>query len=231
MTHTRQNFTPKSETALPKIAPSILTADFGHLAAQIEEAEAAGVELFHLDVMDGNFVPNISFGPSIIKAVRQATNLPLHVHLMIEEPERFVGMFADAGSDIIIVHVEATKHPHRAVQTVKETGKKVGLALNPGTPLVMLEPLLAELDVVLVLSVNPGFGGQAYILGTTERLKKLKAMRDVVNPECLLEVDGGVKADNIGMVGAAGADIVVVGSAVYNGRPVKDNLAALRGDS
>ena len=191
MTHTRQEFTPKSETSLPKIAPSILTADFGHLAEQIKEAEDAGVELFHLDVMDGNFVPNLSFGPSIIKAVRRATALPLHVHLMVEEPERFTEMFADAGSDLIIVHVEATKHPHRAVQTVKETGKKVGLALNPGTPLVMLEPLLAELELVLVLSVNPGFGGQSYIPGTTERLKKLKEMRDAVNPDCLLEVDGG----------------------------------------
>lgn len=230
MTHTQQDFMPATGT-LPKIAPSILTADFGHLAAQIREAEDAGVELFHLDVMDGNFVPNISFGPSIVAAVRQATKLPLHVHLMVEEPERFVPMFADAGSNIIIVHVEATKHPHRAVQTVKETGKKVGLALNPGTPLIALEPLLAELDMVLVLSVNPGFGGQAYIPGTTERLKKLREMRDAVNPDCLLEVDGGVKADNIGMVGAAGADIVVVGSAVYNGRPVKDNLAALRGES
>ena len=220
---------PGSDT-LPKIAPSILTADFGHLAAQLEEAEAAGVELFHLDVMDGNFVPNLSFGPSIVAAVRRATALPLHVHLMVEEPERFASMFAEAGSDLIIVHVEATKHPHRAVQKVKETGKKVGLALNPGTPLVVLEPLLADLDLVLVLSVNPGFGGQSYIPGTTERLKKLRDMRDAVNPACVLEVDGGVKADNIAEVGAAGADIVVVGSAVYNGRPVKDNLAVLRGE-
>ena len=230
MTHTQQDFTPASKT-LPKIAPSILTADFGHLAAQIEEAEAAGAELFHLDVMDGNFVPNISFGPSIVAAVRRATELPLHIHLMIDEPEQYVTMFADAGSDLIIVHYEATKHPYRAVQKVKETGKKVGLALNPGTPLVVLEPFLAELALVLVLSVNPGFGGQSYIPGTTERLKTLKEMRDAVNPGCVLEVDGGVKADNIAVVGAAGADIVVVGSAIYNGRSIKDNFAALRGES
>ncbi len=230
MTHTKQEFMPAAETPLPKIAPSILTADFGHLAAQIEGAEEAGAELFHLDVMDGNFVPNISFGPSIVAAVRQATALPLHVHLMVEEPERYVKMFADAGSDCIIVHYEATQHPYRAVQAVKEQDKEVGLALNPGTPLVVLEPFLAELDVMLVLSVNPGFGGQAYIPGTTERLGRLKEMRDAVNPACLLEVDGGVKADNIAEVGAAGADIVVVGSAVYNGQPIKDNLAALRGE-
>ncbi len=228
MTHTEQGM-PATKT-LPKIAPSILTADFGHLAAQVREAEAAGVELFHLDVMDGNFVPNISFGPGVVAAVRQATKLPLHVHLMVEEPERYTAMFADAGADTIIVHYEATKHPHRAVQKVKELGRKAGLALNPGTPLVVLEPLLADLELVLVLSVNPGFGGQAYIPGTTKRLEKLKKMRDAVNPDCLLAVDGGVKADNIAMVGAAGADIVVVGSAVYNGRPVKDNLAALRGE-
>ena len=210
-----------------KIAPSILTADFGRLAEQIREADEAGVDLIHLDVMDGTFVPNISFGPSIVAAVRKATTLELDVHLMVEEPERFVAAFAEAGADYITVHVEATRHPHRAVQLIREQGKKAGLVLNPGTPLSAVKPLLAELDMVLLMSVNPGSGGQAYISGTTARLRELRELRDAANPGCLLEIDGGVKAGNIAMIAEAGADIVVVGSAIYNQDPVKENLAAL----
>ncbi len=210
-----------------KIAPSILTADFGRLAEQIKEADEAGVDLIHLDVMDGTFVPNISFGPSIVAAVRKATTLELDVHLMVEEPERFITAFAEAGADFITVHVEATRHPHRAVQLIKEHGKKAGLVLNPGTPLSAVKPLLAELDMVLLMSVNPGFGGQAYISGTTTRLKELRELRDAVNPGCLVEIDGGVKAGNIAMIAEAGADVVVVGSAIYNQNPVKENLTAL----
>jgi ribulose-phosphate 3-epimerase len=197
-----------------KIAPSILTADFGRLGAQIREADEAGVDLIHLDVMDGTFVPNISFGPSIVAAVRQATRLELDVHLMVDQPERYVADFAEAGADYISVHVEATRHPHRAVQRIKELGKKAGLVINPGTPLSAFEPLLADLDLALLMSVNPGFGGQAYLPSTT-------------NPGCVLEVDGGVKASNIATIAEAGADIVVVGSAIYNQQPVKENLDAL----
>lgn len=210
-----------------KIAPSILTADFGRLGAQIEEADEAGVDLIHLDVMDGTFVPNISFGPSIVAAVRQATRLELDVHLMVDQPERYVADFAAAGADYISVHFEATRHPHRAVQRIKELGKKAGLVINPGTPLAAFEPLLADLDLALLMSVNPGFGGQAYLPSTTARLQKLRDMRDAVNPGCVLEVDGGVKATNIATIAQAGADIVVVGSAIYNQQPVKENLDAL----
>lgn len=210
-----------------KIAPSILTADFGNLAAQVKEAEDAGVDLMHLDVMDGTFVPNISFGPSIVAAVRKATTLECDVHLMVQDPERYIADFAKAGADYITVHVEATQHPHRAVQLIKEQGKKAGIVLNPGTPLVAAEPFLADVDMVLLMSVNPGFGGQAYIPATTERVRRLRDMRDAVNPSCLIEIDGGVKANNIAMIGEAGADIAVVGSAIYNQNPVKENLAAL----
>jgi ribulose-phosphate 3-epimerase len=210
-----------------KIAPSILTADFGRLGAQIREADEAGVDLIHLDVMDGTFVPNISFGPSIVAAVRQATRLELDVHLMVDQPERYVADFAEAGADYISVHVEATRHPHRAVQRIKELGKKAGLVINPGTPLSAFEPLLADLDLALLMSVNPGFGGQAYLPSTTARLQRLREMRDAVNPGCVLEVDGGVKASNIATIAEAGADIVVVGSAIYNQQPVKENLDAL----
>lgn len=210
-----------------KIAPSILTADFGNLAAQVKEAEEAGVDLMHLDVMDGTFVPNISFGPSIVAAVRKATTLECDVHLMVQDPERYIAEFAKAGADYITIHVEATQHPHRAVQLIKEQGKKAGIVLNPGTPLVAAEPFIADVDMVLLMSVNPGFGGQAYIPATTERVRRLRDMRDAVNPSCLIEIDGGVKANNIAMIAEAGADIAVVGSAIYNQNPVKENLAAL----
>lgn len=210
-----------------KIAPSILTADFGRLAEQIREADRAGVDLIHLDVMDGTFVPNISFGPSLVAAVRRVTALELDVHLMVDQPERYIAAFAEAGADYISVHVEATRHPHRAVQLISEHGKKAGLALNPGTPLSAVEPMLGMLEMVLLMSVNPGFGGQTYIPTSTARLQNLRKLRDTLNPDCLLEVDGGVKADNIAMIAEAGADVVVVGSAIYNQNSVKENLAAL----
>jgi ribulose-phosphate 3-epimerase len=211
-----------------KFAPSILTADLARLKEAIEEAEAAGVDWIHLDVMDGVFVPNLTFGPILVEAVRRVTRLPLDVHLMIVNPERYLEDFARAGADVITVHFEATPHAHRAVQKVKELGKKAGLAINPATPLSAFEALLPELDLALLMSVNPGFGGQKYIPQSTERLRRLKAMRDALNPACLIEVDGGVNQTTVGEVYLAGADVAVAGSALFNDKPVKENLKALK---
>lgn len=211
-----------------KFAPSILTADLARLKEAIEEAEAAGVDWIHLDVMDGVFVPNLTFGPILVEAVRRVTRLPLDVHLMIVNPERYLEDFARAGADVITVHFEATPHAHRAVQKVKELGKKAGLAINPATPLSAFEALLPELDLALLMSVNPGFGGQKYIPQSTERLRRLKAMRDALNPACLIEVDGGVNRATVAEVYRAGADVAVAGSALFNARPVKENLKELK---
>ncbi len=211
-----------------RFAPSILTADLSRLKEVIGEAEAAGVDWIHLDVMDGVFVPNLTFGPILVEAVRRVTRLPLDVHLMIVNPERYLEDFARAGADVITVHFEATPHAHRAVQKVKELGKKAGLAINPATPLSAFEALLPELDLALLMSVNPGFGGQKYIPQSTERLRRLKAMRDALNPACLIEVDGGVNRATVAEVYRAGADVAVVGSALFNERPVKENLKELK---
>jgi ribulose-phosphate 3-epimerase len=211
-----------------RFASSILTADLSRLKEVIGEAEAAGVDWIHLDVMDGVFVPNLTFGPILVEAVRRVTRLPLDVHLMIVNPERYLEDFARAGADVITVHFEATPHAHRAVQKVKELGKKAGLAINPATPLSAFEALLPELDLALLMSVNPGFGGQKYIPQSTERLRRLKAMRDALNPACLIEVDGGVNQTTVGEVYLAGADVAVVGSGLFNDKPVKENLKALK---
>lgn len=213
-----------------RVAPSILTADFARLGEQIREAEAAGVDWIHLDVMDGRFVPNLTFGPLVVEAIRKVTKLPLDVHLMIVEPERYLADFARAGADWITVHFEATPHVHRAVQQVRELGKKAGLAINPGTPLEALLPLLPELDLALLMSVNPGFGGQKYIAASTERIRRLSGLRQHLNPACLIEVDGGIKPENVAEVFRAGADVVVVGSALFNNRPVAENMDKLMGE-
>ena len=217
---------------MPKllVAPSILTANFARLGEQIQEAEAAGVDWIHLDVMDGRFVPNLTFGPLVVEAIRKVTRLPLDVHLMIVEPERYLKDYADAGADWITVHHEATPHAHRAVQQIKELGKKAGLAINPGTPLEALLPLLPELDLALLMSVNPGFGGQKYIPQSTERIRRLSGLRQHINPSCLLEVDGGIKPENVAEVFRAGADVVVAGSALFNTRPVVENMEKLMGE-
>ncbi len=199
-----------------KIAPSILSADFARLGDEIRAIEAGGADYVHIDVMDGHFVPNITIGPLVVDAVRKVTSLPLDVHLMIENPDLYIPEFAKAGADIITVHQEAGAHLHRTVQLIRSLGKKAGVSINPATPVSTLEVILDELDLVLVMSVNPGFGGQGFIPAC---LPKIEALRREIERRGLaveLEVDGGVKTDNIGQIVAAGADVLVAGSAVFN---------------
>ena len=212
-----------------RIGPSILTADFLRLGEQVAEAEAAGVDFIHLDVMDGRFVPNISFGLPLVEAVRGATRLPLDVHLMIAEPERYAERFVAAGADLVSVHVEASVHLHRTLQAVSEAGATAGVTMNPSTPLGAIEEVIPFVGQVLVMSVNPGFGGQSFIPSMLDKIRRLRAILDARNPRCLLEVDGGIKATNIRRVVEAGADTFVVGSALFSGEaPVAEGMAALR---
>lgn len=200
-----------------KLAPSILSADFSKLADEISEVDRAGADYIHIDVMDGMFVPSISFGLPVIRSIRKVTDKPFDVHLMIEEPVRYVKEFADAGADIITVHAEACKHLNRTVQTIKEEGIKAGVVLNPSTPLSELNYILEYVDMVLLMSVNPGFGGQTYIDNVTGKIRDLREMLDKSRPEVLIEVDGGINLMNAEDVIEAGADILVAGSAVFNG--------------
>jgi ribulose-phosphate 3-epimerase len=212
-----------------KLAPSILTADFGHLADEIRAAEEGGADYIHLDVMDGAFVPNISFGPVVIAAVRKLTALPLDVHLMVEEPGRYLADYAAAGANLLTVQVEACKHLHRTVQQITALGCKAGVALNPATPIEAVREILPFVDMVLVMSVNPGFGSQRFIETSTSKLRRMRKLMDELDPLADLQVDGGVDTHNIGDIVAAGANVIVVGSAVYNQRaPVAENLARLR---
>lgn len=212
-----------------KFAPSILAADFARLGQQVQDAEAAGVDYIHVDVMDGHFVPNITIGPLIVQSLRPVTRLPLDVHLMIEQPERYLADFAKAGADILTVHVETCPHLHRTIQQIKELGVKAGVTLNPATPLSTLEEILPEVDLVLIMSVNPGFGGQSYIPGSTAKIARLRAMLDAIGSEADLEVDGGVNAATIGEIAAAGATVLVAGSAIFNQRAsVQQNVQQLR---
>jgi len=197
------------------IAPSILSADFSRLGSEIRAVEQAGAEIIHVDVMDGHFVPNITIGPLVVRAVRQVTDLPVDVHLMITEPDRYLQDFAEAGADWITVHVEACTHLHRTLHHIMELGKKAGAVLNPATSLSTLEYVLADIDLVMLMSVNPGFGGQSFIASTLDKIRTLRAMLDKVNPGAGIEIDGGISPETIADVAGAGANIFVAGSAIY----------------
>ncbi len=212
-----------------QIGASILTADLLHLGEEIRRCEEAGVEFFHLDIMDGMFVPNITFGSLMIETVRRMTSLPIDVHLMIEAPERYLDTFVEAGATTLTLHIEATSHLHAALQSLKRRGVRAGVTVNPATPLIMLEEVLPIADQLLIMSVNPGFGGQTFIPGALDKIERAHRMIELVNPKCNLEVDGGIKASNIGKVRASGADMFVVGSGIFNpDASVGDSIALLR---
>lgn len=197
------------------IAPSILSADFTRLGDEIRAVEAAGADVIHVDVMDGHFVPNITIGPLVVRAVRAVTDLPVDVHLMIADPDRYLKDFIDAGADWVTVHVEACVHLHRTLACIKDLGRKAGAVLNPATSLTTLEYVLAEVDLVMLMSVNPGFGGQSFIPSAIDKIRRLRQMLDAVNPGAGIEVDGGIGPATIGAVAEAGANIFVAGSAIY----------------
>lgn len=211
-----------------KIAPSILSADFARLGEELKKVEDAGADWIHIDVMDGHFVPNITIGPFIVEAVKKATSLPLDVHLMIERPEDYISAFADAGADIITVHVETCNHLHRTIQQIKEAGKKAGVSLNPSTPLVMAECILEDIDLLLIMSVNPGFGGQKFIPSAMEKIREARRMLDKVGSNAYLEVDGGIKLDNIAEAASAGADMFVSGSGIFGTQDYKKTIEEMK---
>jgi ribulose-phosphate 3-epimerase len=211
-----------------KIAPSILSADFARLGEEIKAIEVAGADYVHVDVMDGHFVPNITIGPLVVEAIRPVTSLPLDVHLMIENPDDYIPAFAEAGADIIVVHAEAVRHLHRTLQLIKSLGKKAGVSLNPATSLSSLDIILPELDLVLLMTVNPGFGGQSFINGSLEKIAELRQRIDHLGMPIELEVDGGVKVDNIEQIAAAGADVFVAGSAVFGSADYQGTISQLK---
>jgi ribulose-phosphate 3-epimerase len=213
---------------MARIAPSILSANFLKLGEEIKAAEIAGADMLHIDIMDGHFVPNITIGPAIVESIHKITSLPLDVHLMIEEPDKYLRDFIRAGADYLTVHYEASVHLHRTVQWIKENGAKAGVSLNPATPVWSLEHILQDADIALLMSVNPGFGGQGFI---PQIIDKIKILRNILNEKklsTLIEVDGGVKLDNVADIISAGADILVMGSAFFNSKDYGTTIKQFR---
>lgn len=211
-----------------KIAPSILSADFAKLGEDVKKIEKYGADLVHIDVMDGKFVPNITFGIPVVKSIRSYSNLLFDVHLMIEEPSKFIDEFINVGADIITVHYEADRHIDRTINYIKSKNVKAAIALNPGTPVSLIKDLIPSLDMVLIMSVNPGFGGQKYISYCTNKIKELRELSEKLNKELLIEIDGGVTCHNIKEISESGADIVVAGSAVFKNGEIEKNIKVLR---
>ncbi len=211
-----------------RIAPSILSADFARLADEVAKVEAGGADWLHVDVMDGHFVPNLTVGPPIVEALRKVTRLPLDVHLMITNADAYIREFADAGADYLTVHVEACPHLHRTVQSIKERGVKAGVTLNPATPLSSVEAILPDADLLLIMSVNPGFGGQSFIPSSLQKIAQARTMIDRLRSRALLEVDGGVKVENAAQIVGAGADILVSGSAIFSSKDYGATIKAMR---
>lgn len=214
-----------------RIAPSILSADFARLGEEVAAVAAAGADFIHVDVMDGHFVPNLTIGPMVVKAIRGATKIPFDVHLMIAPVDPFIADFVKAGADILTVHPESGPHLHRTLQAIRAAGARPGVALNPGTPVAAIESVIGDVDLVLVMSVNPGFGGQSFISSQLKKIELIRKLIDASKREIMLEVDGGVNSDTARDVIAAGADVLVAGSAVFRGDPkaYAANIAALRG--
>jgi ribulose-phosphate 3-epimerase len=212
-----------------RISASLLSADFAHLGEQIALAEQGGADYIHVDVMDGHYVPNITAGPVLVEAARRSTSLPLDVHLMIEKPERYLEAFRKAGADILTVHYEACSHLHRTVQAIRELGAAPGVSLNPSTPISVLDEILDDVDLVLIMTVNPGFGGQKYIEGMTDKVARLRQMLKPRKRRPIIEVDGGINPQTAPKVAAAGADILVAGAAIFAaGLPIQDAIRRLR---